>query len=130
MFRSSLEAGRPPQVYEDGRQTRDFVHVRDVAAVNVAAVDHELEGFQPLNVCSGRPSTIGQVADRLAEVHGGATPAVTGQFRPGDVRHVVADPGRAADLLGFRAAVTIEEGLAEFAVAPLRDTVPTARPRV
>jgi dTDP-L-rhamnose 4-epimerase len=130
MFRSSLEAGRPPQVYEDGRQTRDFVHVRDVASANVAAVGHELGGFQPLNVCSGRPSTIGQVADRLAEVHGGARPVVTGQFRPGDVRHVVADPRRAADLLDFRAAVSLEEGLAEFAGAPLRDAVPTARPRV
>ena len=69
-------------------------------------------------------------AERLAEVHGGASPAVTGQFRPGDVRHVVADPARAADLLDFRAAVSLDDGLAEFAEAPLRDAVPTARPRV
>ena len=130
MFRSSLEAGLAPQVYEDGRQARDFVHVTDVAAANVAAVDHELPGFHPLNVCSGRPCTIGQIADRLAELHGGAVPEVTGRFRPGDVRHVVADPARAADLLGFRAAISFEDGLAEFARAPLRAAVPTARPRV
>ena len=130
MFRSSLEAGDAPRVYEDGRQTRDFVDVRDVAAANVAAIGHELPGFHPLNVCSGRPSTIGEVADRLSALHGGPPPRVTGQFRPGDVRHVVADPARAEELLGFRAGVGIDDGLAAFAHAPLRDAVPTARPRV
>ena len=130
MFRSSLEAGRPPRVYEDGRQTRDFVDVRDVAAANVAAVEHELAGFHPLNVCSGRPSTIGEVAERLSALHGGPPPVVTGQFRPGDVRHVVADPARAVERLGFRAAIGLDAGMAEFAHAPLRDAVPTARPRV
>jgi len=130
MFRSSLEAGEAPRVYEDGRQTRDFVSVRDVAAANVAAAGHELPGFHPLNVCSGRPSMIGEVADRLSALHGGPAPVVTGQFRPGDVRHVVADPARAQELLGFRAQIGIDEGMAEFAHAPLRDAVPTARPRV
>jgi dTDP-L-rhamnose 4-epimerase len=130
MFRSSLEAGDPPRVFEDGRQARDFVDVRDVAAANVAAVDHELVGFQPLNVCSGRPATIGEVAEELSALHGGPAPVVTGQFRPGDVRHVVADPARAAERLGFRASVGLEDGMAEFAHASLRDAVPTARPRV
>ena len=130
MFRSSLEIGQSPRVFEDGRQTRDFVHVRDVAAANVAAVEHELPGFHPLNICSGHPSTIGEVAAALAAQHGGTAPVVTGQYRPGDVRHVVADPARAAELLGFRAGITLEEGMAEFAHAPLRDAVPTARPRV
>jgi dTDP-L-rhamnose 4-epimerase len=104
--------------------------VHDVAAANVAAVGQELPGFHPLNICSGRPCTIGGIADLLAGLHGGAAPVVTGQFRPGDVRHVVADPGRAAELLGFRAEVSIEDGMAGFAHAPLRDAVPTARPRV
>ena len=130
MFRSSLEAGDPPRVYEDGRQARDFIDVRDVAAANVAAVGHELEGFNPLNICSGRPCTIGEIADQLSALHGGPDPVVTGQFRPGDVRHVVADPGRAADLLGFRATIGLDVGMAEFAHAPLRDVVSTARPRV
>jgi dTDP-L-rhamnose 4-epimerase len=130
MFRSALEAGDGPRVYEDGRQARDFVNVRDVAKANVAAVGHELPGFHPLNICSGRPCTIGEVADRLSELHGGPAPVVTGQFRPGDVRHVVADPALAAELLGFRAEVGIDDGMAEFARAPLRDAVPTERPRV
>jgi len=130
MFRSSLESGAAPRVFEDGRQTRDFVDVRDVAAANVAAVEHQLAGFHPLNICSGRPSTIGEVADRLSHLHGGPAPVVTGQFRPGDVRHVVADPARAAELLGFRAAIGLDDGMAEFAHAPLRDAVPAARPSV
>jgi len=130
MFRSALEDGRAPRVYEDGLQTRDFVHVRDVAAANVAAVGHELVGFHPVNVCSGRPSTIGEVAGALALLQGGPPPVVTGQYRSGDVRHVVADPGRATELLGFRAGITLEEGMADFAHAPLRDAVPTERPRV
>lgn len=130
MFRSSLENDNAPRVYEDGRQTRDFVDVRDVAAANVAAVGHELPGFHPLNICSGRPCTIGEIADRLSVLHGGPTPVVTGQFRPGDVRHVIADPGRAAELLGFRAKIGLDDGMAEFAHAPLREAVPTVRPRV
>lgn len=130
MFRSSLEAGEAPRVYEDGNQTRDFVHVRDVAEANVRSVEEELPGFNPLNVCSGRPVTVGEVAARLSEVRDGPPPVVTGQYRSGDVRHIVADPGRAADCLGFRASVAPTQGLHEFAWAPLRDVESTGPPCV
>jgi dTDP-L-rhamnose 4-epimerase len=130
MFRSSLEGGEPPRVYEDGRQTRDFVHVRDVAAANLASVEHELRGFHPLNVCSGGPATIMELASQLARIRGGPEPIVTGQYRPGDVRHIVADPSRAADLLGFEASIPLEAGLDGFARAPLRDVPSMSRPRV
>ncbi len=64
MFRSSLERGEPPQVFEDGRQMRDFVHVDDVARANVLALRavSERSGFAAYNVCSGRPIAIGEVA--------------------------------------------------------------------
>jgi dTDP-L-rhamnose 4-epimerase len=123
MFRSSLERGEPPQVYEDGGQMRDFVHVDDVARANVLALHAvaERSGSTAYNVCSGRPISIGEVA---ALVAAGARhprePVVTGDFRPGDVRHVVASPRRAAEELGFTAQVTPERGLEEFATAPLR----------
>ncbi|HTY26845.1 MAG TPA: NAD-dependent epimerase/dehydratase family protein [Mycobacterium sp.] len=120
IFRSSLEKGEPPQVFEDGGQIRDFVHVDDVAAANVAAVDAGAVGFLPANVCSGRPITIMEVATRLCEARGGPKPVVTGQYRSGDVRHIVADPARAAAALGFRATIHPLEGLQEFAFAPLR----------
>jgi dTDP-L-rhamnose 4-epimerase len=130
MFRSSLEGGEAPRVYEDGGQTRDFVHVTDVAEANVRSVESELAGFVPLNVCSGRPVTIEHVAQSVARARQGPPPIVTGQYRPGDVRHIVADPARAADLLGFTAAVEPDEGLRRFAWAPLRDTEGSGPPRV
>ena len=130
MFRSSLEAGEAPRVYEDGGQTRDFVHVRDVALANALAVEHELAGFHPLNVCSGRPSTILEMAGHLARIRNGPEPVVTGQFRSGDVRHVVADPRRAEAELGFVARVALDDGLSEFAYAPLRPASMVVRPRV
>ncbi len=122
IFRSALAAGRPPRVFEDGGQTRDFVHVSDIAAANLAAIETGLSGFVPLNICSGRPITIGQVARTLAAAHGGPEPVVTGDIRPGDVRHIVADPTRARQMLGFTARVTPGTGLTEFATAPLRPT--------
>jgi dTDP-L-rhamnose 4-epimerase len=122
IFRSSLEKGESPRVFEDGGQMRDFVHVDDVAAANVAATAG-LEGFTAVNVCSGQPISILQVATALCDARAGdgaVSPVVTGQYRSGDVRHIVADPARAAEVLGFRAAVDPRDGLREFAFAPLR----------
>ena len=120
IFRSELEAGDVPRVFEDGGQMRDFVHVDDVAAANVASVDVNLDGFSAFNVCSGRPISILEMATELCETRGDVLPLVTGQYRSGDVRHIVADPARAAEVLGFRAAVDPRDGLREFAYAPLR----------
>lgn len=120
IFRSELESGDVPRVFEDGQQMRDFVHVDDVAAANVAAVESTRGGFEAFNVCSGRPISIYEVATALCETRGDAPPVVTGQYRSGDVRHIVADPARAAEVLGFHAAVDPLDGLREFAFAPLR----------
>jgi dTDP-L-rhamnose 4-epimerase len=120
IFRSAIERGEPPRVFEDGGQMRDFVHVTDVAAVNVAAVQADTGGFAAFNVCSGRPISIMDVATRICDARGGQPPVVTGQYRSGDVRHIVADPAAAAEVLGFRAAVDPADGLREFAFEPLR----------
>jgi dTDP-L-rhamnose 4-epimerase len=130
MFRSSLEAGASPRVYEDGNQTRDFVHVDDVARANVLSVEREFSGFVPLNVCSGHPVTIEEVAQCLCDAREGTSPTITGQYRAGDVRHIVADPARAREALGFTAEVTPTDGLARFAWAPLRDVAGSGPPRV
>ena len=119
IFRSALAAGRPPQVFEDGAQTRDFVHVADVAAANLLAmrggpIAHAGQ-FVPLNVCSGRAVTILEVAQSLSRAVGGPPPVVTGRWRPGDVRHVVAEPSLAEAVLQFRARVGLDEGLGELA---------------
>ena len=131
IFRSAVENGAAPRVFEDGGQMRDFVHVDDVATANALAVEAVTrfapESFEAYNVCSGVPISIAEVARSVA--HGfsdapdGASarePITTGEFRAGDVRHIVASPRRAADRLGFTAAVDPTTGLAAFATAPLR----------
>lgn len=120
IFRSALEAGDVPRVFEDGGQMRDFVHVDDIAAANVAAVEAGLDGFDAFNVCSGRPVSIFDVATELCDARGDVAPVVTGQYRSGDVRHIVADPAKAERVLGFRAVIDPADGLTEFATAPLR----------
>ena len=123
IFRSSLARGRPPRVFEDGGQMRDFVHVSDVARANLRALETVCGpaggAWAAYNVCSGRPVSILQVA-RLLGRRSDTAPVVTGEYRLGDVRHVVASPALAADGLGFTAAVPPEVGLSEFAGAPLR----------
>jgi dTDP-L-rhamnose 4-epimerase len=127
IFRSALEKGEPPRVFEDGGQMRDFVHVDDVAAANLAAAAAASAGFTAVNVCSGRPISILEVATALCDaregLNGTMAPVITGQYRSGDVRHIVADPARAAQVLGFRAAVDPRDGLREFAFAPLRSAL-------
>ncbi len=124
IFRSALAAGRAPRVFEDGGQTRDFVHVTDVARANLAALElvsrDAWAGSTALNVCSGTPITIGEVAAVLAEHSNGPAPTVTGEFRISDVRHIVADPGRAREVMGFTAEIGPREGLVHFASDPLR----------
>jgi dTDP-L-rhamnose 4-epimerase len=96
-------------VFEDGRQLRDFVHVRDVARANVLALSAPPGTF---NVCSGTPRSIGEMARTMS--NGGPVPRVTGGYRLGDVRHVFADPERARATLGFSAAEDFAAGMAEL----------------
>jgi dTDP-L-rhamnose 4-epimerase len=123
-FRSSLERGEAPQVFEDGRQRRDFVHVRDVAAADAMALEavrgRETGSFAAYNTGSGEPHTVGEMAHELSRAFGGPAPVVTGEYRLGDVRHVTADSGRLRAELGWRAEVGFAEGMASFAKAPLR----------
>jgi dTDP-L-rhamnose 4-epimerase len=125
IFRSAVENGRPPLVFEDGAQRRDFVHVRDVASANLAALRAPDGVSGPFNVASGAPRTVGELAAELADLSGGPRPRITGDFRLGDVRHVFASAVRAAEILGYSARVSFSEGIAEFAAADLRS--PAAR---
>jgi dTDP-L-rhamnose 4-epimerase len=125
MFRSSLERGEAPQVYEDGGQMRDFVHVADVGRCNVTALESVVASdagrYDAYNVASGEPVAILQVAEMVgAGTASGMAPEVTGGYRLGDVRHIVASPERARAELGFSAQVRPADGLREFATAPLR----------
>ncbi len=121
IFRSALASGQPPQVFEDGQQTRDFVHVRDVARANVLALTRPALVSGAFNVASGDPRTVADLASALAgAVDPAMTPVVNGRWRTSDVRHIVASPRRAADELGFTAEVEFSAGMAEFARAQQR----------
>jgi len=122
IFRSALEAGRTPQLFEDGGQTRDFIHVRDVARANLLAFTAPVSASGAYNIASGGPHSVGEMAAVLCREFGQTPPEPVRpwRYRLGDVRHVFGSPARAADILGFRAETTFEEGMAEFACAPLR----------
>ncbi|MFE5918765.1 NAD-dependent epimerase/dehydratase family protein [Streptomyces sp. NPDC056468] len=124
-FRSALARDEAPRVFEDGRQRRDFVHVRDVAAANVAALEAGSaalpEGaLTAYNTGSGDPHTVGEMAHELAEAYGGPEPMVTGEYRLGDVRHITADSARLRAELGWKPEVAFADGMEEFAMAGMR----------
>lgn len=123
IFRSSLERGQAPQVFEDGGQRRDFIHVDDIAAANVLALlnrDHAPGGLTAYNIATGSPRTILDMATELARATNGPAPQVTGRYRGGDVRHITASPLLARKHLGFSASTAFVSGVAAFATAPLR----------
>lgn len=124
LFRSALARGYAPQVFEDGAQRRSFIHVRDVAAANIAAAEAlagtRQAGFRAYNVGANEVHTIGEVAAALSAHSGGPIPAVTGEYRLGDVRHVTASSELIKSELGWAPLVGFDDGMREFATAPLR----------
>ncbi len=132
IFRSALERGEAPQVYEDGGQRRDFVHVHDVAAAGLAALrrlttssGHDADGtMTSYNVGTGESHTIGEMALALSEAFGGPAPRVNGRYRLGDVRHVTASSDRLKAELAWRPQVGFAAGMRAFAKDPLRPLAP------
>jgi len=116
IFCARVLAGRRPLVFEDGRQMRDLVHVSDVVRATIAAMQAPEAPGQALNVATGRGVEIGELAAQIGRALGSdLEPDVTGEFRAGDIRHCFADTARAAQKLGFEAAVALEDGLPELA---------------
>ena len=117
IFTSALRRGEAPQVFEDGGQRRDFVHVRDIAAATVLACEAHVSGVRAFNVGSGTPRTVGEMARALAASLKGPEPIVTGRYRLGDVRHITADSSRLQTELGWMPEVAFADGMAELASA-------------
>jgi dTDP-L-rhamnose 4-epimerase len=124
IFCSRILAGNPPPIYEDGRQLRDFVHATDVAHANVLALEHPEADYQAINIGTGTPISILDVAWTLIREMGadklGLAPLVLGEFRPGDTRDCYPDVSCARQLLSYEAQVTFQQGAAEL-VAWVRD---------
>jgi dTDP-L-rhamnose 4-epimerase len=116
IFASRLLAGEAPLVFEDGLQTRDFVHVADVARAIELALITETARDAALNIGTGTPTTILDVARVLAaELASSREPEIAERFRHGDIRHCLADPRAAEENLGFRAEIAFAAGMRELA---------------
>jgi dTDP-L-rhamnose 4-epimerase len=117
IFASRLLNDRPPLVFEDGEQRRDFVSVHDVARACARALEGDGADGLAVNVGSGRSVSVREIAERLARVTGREhiEPEITGRYRVGDIRHCFADISLAERTLGFAPKVTLEDGMAELA---------------
>jgi dTDP-L-rhamnose 4-epimerase len=116
IFGARLLNNRPPLIFEDGLQRRDFVHVRDVARACRLALESPKAAGRVFNVGSGQSRTIMEIAESMARVmrRQEIKPHITGKYRAGDIRHCFADTRLARDLLGFTAQVDFNEGLTEL----------------
>jgi dTDP-L-rhamnose 4-epimerase len=116
IFAARLLNDRPPLIFEDGLQQRDFVSVNDVVDACVRGLlVPEAEG-EVFNIGSGQAHTVLEVAELVRECLGrGPAAEVTGKYRVGDVRHCFADISKAARVLGYRPSVSLEHGLVDLA---------------
>jgi dTDP-L-rhamnose 4-epimerase len=115
IFASRLLNGKAPVVFEDGLQMRDFVNVRDIVHANVLALNSSAADGMALNVGSGEPVNIAQVAREIARMLGtDIQPKIAGTYRAGDIRHCYADISRISSALGYTPRVSFREGVAEL----------------
>ena len=114
IFSSRIKNRHRPIVFEDGGQTRDFVHVRDIVRANLLVMSDPRANYGVFNVGTGQPVSIAGIAQRLAPLYGVAVaPEITMKFRAGDIRHCVADISKLR-ALGFEPSVPLDEGLREL----------------
>jgi dTDP-L-rhamnose 4-epimerase len=116
IFATRLLNGKPPVIYEDGKQERDFVSVYDVARALRLSLESPQAAGRVFNVGSGQRYTVRSIAQKMAKVlgKGHLRPEITGKYRVGDVRHCFADMTRAREVLGFRPRVSLEKGLVDL----------------
>jgi dTDP-L-rhamnose 4-epimerase len=115
IFASRLMNGHAPMIFEDGMQMRDFVSVRDVVQANLLAMEKSAGDGRAMNVGSGHPVTIHQVAAELGRALNTKLPShVTGKYRAGDIRHCFGDISAISSLLGYRPKVRLRQGIEEL----------------
>ncbi|MEJ5312533.1 MAG: NAD-dependent epimerase/dehydratase family protein [Anaerolineae bacterium] len=123
IFASRLLNQKPPLIFEDGEQQRDFVHVSDIVQGLVLALEKETANYEVFNIGSGIPITIKQVAQALITAIGVDTqPEIVYKFREGDIRHCVADISKAQKLLGFQPMVQFADGIKELVAWVMQQT--------
>jgi dTDP-L-rhamnose 4-epimerase len=116
IFSTPIRLGLSLPIFEDGEETRDFIHVDDVAMAVLSCVERPAEDGVTLNVGSGTAVSVMSIARSLQRIMGSAIePHVTGQYRLGDIRHNFADISRLERVTGFRPQISLEIGLKRFA---------------
>ena len=115
IFANRMRQELPINIFEDGLESRDFVHVSDVVRAVMLAINRPIVGFHAINVGSGVATSVMEIAKTLrAALNSSSELAVTGDFRVGDIRHCYADLSRAKDILGFVPQVGVAGGLTRF----------------
>lgn len=115
IFSSRILNDNPPMVFEDGLQSRDFVHVSDIVQANILAMENDRADGQIFNVGTGIPTTILGVAEKLISAMGSdLKPQIANKFRAGDIRHCVADISKIRDALGYEPKMALENGIREL----------------
>jgi dTDP-L-rhamnose 4-epimerase len=117
IFGGRLLNGRPPLIFEDGEQRRDFVSVHDVARACALALERDTAAGCALNVGSGESISVREIAQRLARAtdREEIVAEVTGKYRVGDIRHCFADIATTRKLLGYEPQIALDDGMAELA---------------
>jgi len=118
IFARSYREGKSVVIFGDGRQTRDFIAVRDVARANVLAATRPGVTSGVANICTGRATSLLDLAALLASHHPGSPAPTHRPARMGDIVHSLGDPAAATVALGFTAQVTVAEGLHELINGP------------
>ncbi len=115
IFSSRLLNDQAPMIFEDGEQSRDFVHVNDIVQANLLALETDRADYQTMNIGTGRPTTVKEIAQLLAKGLGkDIEPELVSKYREGDIRHCIADISKAKDLLGYEPQFSLENGMTEL----------------
>lgn len=116
IFASRYLNDKPPLIFEDGQQKRDFVHVKDVAQACRLAMETPEAKDDVFNIGSGNAYTVSEIAQRMGKSmqKENITPVINKKFRVGDIRHCFADISKAREVLGFEPRVSLEDGLLEL----------------
>jgi len=122
IFSTRIRRSLSLPIYEDGLESRDFIHVDDVVGALAQSLLQPLSGYGVFNIGAGEPTSVITLARVLAKVMGSSIePVVTGEFRMGDIRHCYADITAARDMIGFTPTIGLEEGLRRFAAWALAE---------
>ncbi|MHA1649180.1 MAG: SDR family NAD(P)-dependent oxidoreductase [Candidatus Helarchaeota archaeon] len=115
IFSSRLKNKTPPKIYEDGLQTRDFIHIKDLVTANILALEKQAANYEIFNVGTGVPTSILDIAKFMIQImRVPVTPQILQQFRKGDIRHCYADITRIKTKLGFDPKIKVQDGLKDL----------------